>query len=211
MPGKYLYVVRMDVEHDREALFNEVYDAEHIPEISKVPGMLRATRYRTDSPSEPRYLGLYELENPDTPYSPPWQTARDIGRWPTEVRPHTMNRYHAIYSWVGGSRELTGRTRYLYVAMMDVERHKEALFNEVYESEHIPLITKVPGVVNAVRYKTTAEGHPQYVAIYEIERPDVPPSAAFAAASDTGRWKPEVRPYTYNKHRTVYERIGRGQ
>ena len=31
LDAKYLYVVIMDVEPDKEALFNEIYDKEHIP------------------------------------------------------------------------------------------------------------------------------------------------------------------------------------
>ena len=47
MPGiaKYLLIVSMDVDPAHEALFNEVYDREHIPNLSRVPGVLRITRY----------------------------------------------------------------------------------------------------------------------------------------------------------------------
>jgi len=34
---KYLFVVRMDVDPDKEALFNEVYDSEHVPNILRFP------------------------------------------------------------------------------------------------------------------------------------------------------------------------------
>ena len=207
MPTNYLYVARMDVAHDKEGTFNEVYDTEHIPAFLKIPGMARATRFRTSNVSQPRYLALYEIESPDVLDSPEWKIARDLGRWPNEVRAHTMNRRHAIYSWVGGNKELQHTTRYIFWAMMDVEPHKEALFSDLYESEHIPLITKLPGVVNAVRYKTSKEDHPAYLAIYEVEREDIASSDAWWAAADTGQWKPEVRPYTYNKQLVVYERI----
>jgi hypothetical protein len=93
--------------------------------------------------------------------------------------------------------------------MMDVEKHKEALFNELYEAEHIPYLMSVPGLINVTRYKTPAEEHPQYLAIYEIEQPGVPISEAWSMEVDRGRWISEVRPYTYNKHLSVYERIKR--
>ena len=32
--SKYLFVVSMDVDKDKEALFNEVYDTEHVPLLS---------------------------------------------------------------------------------------------------------------------------------------------------------------------------------
>ena len=49
-----LYLVRMDVAHDHEATFNEVYDREHVPNLRGVPGVRRAGRYRQPSPTEPR-------------------------------------------------------------------------------------------------------------------------------------------------------------
>jgi hypothetical protein len=37
----------MDVDDDKEDLFNDVYDNEHIPPILKVPGVISAERYRS--------------------------------------------------------------------------------------------------------------------------------------------------------------------
>ena len=39
------------------------------------------------------------------------------------------------------------QTRYLFTAAMDVEAAQEKLFNEVYDTEHVPLLLKVPGVI----------------------------------------------------------------
>ena len=50
-----LYLVRMDVAHDHEAKFNEVYDREHLPNLRGVPGVRRASRYRQSSPTDPRW------------------------------------------------------------------------------------------------------------------------------------------------------------
>lgn len=209
MSSNYLFVVRMDVQHDKGELFNEVYDSEHVPELKKVPGVSNIGRYWTALRSEPKYLAIYETDNPNIRETAEWKKSVEIGRWPKEVRPYTMNRYHAIYAWVGGSPELQWETNYLYLAMMDVEEHKEVLFNELYEAEHIPQLMSVPGVINVARYKTSAEEHPQYLAIYEIEKPDILTSEAFWKEADRGRWISEVRPYTYNKHLSVYERIKR--
>ena len=57
-----LYLVRMDVAHDLEPMFNDVYDKEHLPLLQAVPGVVRGSRYRQPSPTEPRYLAAYELE-----------------------------------------------------------------------------------------------------------------------------------------------------
>lgn len=36
---KYLFIVSMDVDPEKEALFNEVYDTEHVPYLSMVSGV----------------------------------------------------------------------------------------------------------------------------------------------------------------------------
>jgi hypothetical protein len=109
------------------------------------------------------------------------------------------------------------RTRYLFTAAMDVEPDKEALFNEVYDTEHIPELLKVPGVLAVTRttlaplkmsmggeVKTiVAEGEPKYSAIYELESAEVLTSDAWASAVERGRWPAQVRPYTRNRRHTL--------
>jgi len=207
MSAHALYLVRMDVAHDHEATFNEVYDREHVPNLRAVAGVRRASRYRQPSPIEPRYLAAYEMDGPGVVESAAWKKAGELGQWPTRVRPNTMNRYRVLYEWVGGNAALTGKTPYVFWVMMDVEPHREALFNDLYDNEHLPLLLKLPGSVNAVRYRTTAAGQPRYLCAYEVERTDLPMSKLWNDTSDIGRWKPEVRPYTYNKHYIVSERI----
>ena len=89
-----------------------------------------------------------------------------------------MNRHLATYEWVGSSPALTYRTPYIFWVMMDIEPHREALFNELYDVEHVPLLLKLPGCVNVVRYRTETPGEPRYLAAYEVDRPDLPMSPA---------------------------------
>jgi hypothetical protein len=107
--------------------------------------------------------------------------------------------------------------KYVFIASMDVEPGKEAVFHEVYDTEHIPLILKVPGVLSARRYESVplqmiiggekktlvAEGEPRYSALYELESAEVLLSDAWAKAVDAGRWPSEVRPYTRNRRHTL--------
>jgi hypothetical protein len=108
-------------------------------------------------------------------------------------------------------------TKFLLTVAMDVESGKEALFNEVYDTEHIPELLKVPGVLAVHRYSLVplkmsiggetktmvAEGEPKYIATYELESADVPASAAWAVAVEAGRWAGQVRPYTRNRRHTL--------
>src|SRR5262249_21591033 len=103
-------------------------------------------------------------------------------------------------------------------AAMDVDPDKEAIFNEVYDQEHIPLINKVPGVISTTRLKLDTlritmggetrtidpQGAPRYAAIYELESPDVLTSPAFAKAVDQPRGPPHGRPYPRNRHHPLY-------
>jgi hypothetical protein len=108
---------------------------------------------------------------------------------------------------------MAAKARYIFIASMDVDPAKEDLFNEVYDTEHVPFLLEVPGVFSAKRYKSepltmfiagkkqtiAAEDEPRYSAIYELESPDVLSSDAWAAAVDKGRWPTEVRPYIRNR------------
>lgn len=108
--ARYLFVVSMDVPAEYEDFFNEVYDTEHVPYLSGVPGVLSATRSvreplrmmlggeeRFMEPGdEPRYSVTYEIESPEVLLSPEWAEAGERGRWATEVRPHTTNRRHIL-------------------------------------------------------------------------------------------------------------------
>ena len=112
MPGKakYLMIASMDVDAEQDAIFNEVYDTEHVPNLSKVPGVLGISHYKRGTltmniggesktieiPGEPTYTAIYELENPEVLTSPAWDKAIEDGRWPSQVRPHTKNRRHVL-------------------------------------------------------------------------------------------------------------------
>src|SRR6202051_1183833 len=108
--SKYLFVASMDVTPEKEALFNEVYDLEHVPNLLKVPGVHSITRIEGEpfviiiggedkrvGQDGPRHSALYEIDGPHVLVSREWAKAVEAGRWPREVRPFTRNRRHALY------------------------------------------------------------------------------------------------------------------
>jgi len=96
--AKYLYVVMMDIEPDKEAEFNQRYDGEHIPYLMDVPGVLSAARFKTAVDGVPKYLAIYEMTGPDVPDSAAFREAMNRGEWPQRIRPHTKNRSLALYT-----------------------------------------------------------------------------------------------------------------
>lgn len=106
---------------------------------------------------------------------------------------------------------------YLFVVSMDVDPAHEDLFNEVYETEHIPYLLEVPGVRAAQRmvpapFQVSIGGEiiekpaasPGHTAIYELDSPDVLTSPEWQEAVERGRW-PSVRPHTSNRQHVLYK------
>ena len=102
---------------------------------------------------------------------------------------------------------------YIFIVSMDMEAEYEDLFNEVYDTEHVPNICNVPGVNAAYRLKLDegvlmskgaqaggkATEQPQrYMAIYELDSPNRPGSDAWRKEAEKGRWPGEVHSHTFN-------------
>src|SRR5260370_35613153 len=94
---RYVFIVSMDVAPEKEALFNEIYDHEHIPNLRKVPGVRSVTRLRSAPASvriggeakpltgdgAPSYMAIDQIDGPQGLTSPTWAEAAELGRWPT--------------------------------------------------------------------------------------------------------------------------------
>ena len=103
--------------------------------------------------------------------------------------------------------------KYLLITSMDITSSKEDLFNEVYDTEHIPAILKVSGVRQVWRHKLEPmkmnfgsgiveidqSTEPKYTAVYEIAGPHILETEAWGEAVQFGRWANEVRPHTSNR------------
>ena len=109
-------------------------------------------------------------------------------------------------------------SNYIFVVSMDVDAEHEELFNEVYDTEHVPYLMEVEGVNSVTRVKGEAftmsmagreepkpAPQPVYSAIYEIDSPGVLVSPAWAEAVERGRWADDVRPFTTNRSHTLYK------
>jgi hypothetical protein len=65
-----------------------------------------------------------------------------------------------------------GNRRGLLVVLMDPHEGHEGTLNRWYDEEHLAERSRVPGVLSARRW-TAVEGSPKYLAMYELESPDV--------------------------------------
>jgi hypothetical protein len=82
--AKHVFIAFSDPKEGMEDEFNEWYDNQHVPDLMKLPGFVRASRYKlaegVDTPTGPnaspaapngqRYVVIYEIEADDVAYVP---------------------------------------------------------------------------------------------------------------------------------------------
>ncbi len=101
-----------------------------------------------------------------------------------------------------------GGARYFYMVTFEIAPGDEREFNEIYDTEHVPNLLTVDGVLGIVRLR---DGEPNergwlvYSALYLLARPDLPDTPQWKAKSDLGRWAPVIRPRVKSRQR----RLGR--
>lgn len=90
-----------------------------------------------------------------------------------------------------------GAARYVYMVTFEIAPEDEAEFNEIYDTEHVPNLLAVDGVLGIMRFRDAApndKGWLVYSALYVIAQPDLPTTPEWKAKSELGRWAPVMRP-----------------
>jgi hypothetical protein len=78
----------------------------------------------------------------------------------------------------------------------------ETAFNAWYDTEHVPALARVPGVLCARRFRTGAGGT-KYVALYHLTSPGVVDSPEWKQASASTPMPQHVRDQITNRVRLV--------
>ncbi|MDP2639797.1 MAG: hypothetical protein Q8Q16_03900 [Betaproteobacteria bacterium] len=187
MKGLLLTMTEPPPEMEEE--FNAWYDGEHLPERLAIPGFSSARRWV--DPLAPagsgKYLATYELDKPQVLETPEYLA--HVGDNFTPWSKRCLSRCVLFRRWacaqiLPGDAASSPAARTLFLACGDVAAEQEAEFNRWYDTEHIPLLSAVPGVLRARRFLAPA-GKPRYVALYELAGADVAGSAPWQAALAT--------------------------
>jgi hypothetical protein len=98
--------------------------------------------------------------------------------------------------------------RGLLLFMTDIDPAHEDEFQRWYEEEHIPERMAIPGFITARRFRAI-EGAPKYLAIYDLDSPDVLQSAAYRHMIGAGKtpWTKRMQSLFSNGRRNVYAAI----
>ena len=93
----------------------------------------------------------------------------------------------------------------LLLVMTDINAANEADFNRWYEEEHLDERMRIAGFINARRF-TALEGGPKYLALYDLESPDVLQSAPYRhiVGPEKSAWTKRMETQFINFRRNVY-------
>ena len=207
--GKCLVAVFANVPQAIEEEYNRWYDTHHIPERLKVPGFLGAARYVAEA-GDARYLTLYELAHAGVFKDPLMVKLNDEpSEWDQRISPQVQVVERVIYDRVlelGEPPEhhaaFASSVRFEPPADMDAE------FNDWYNTEHLPGLAAVPGVLGARRYRKRWGDGSKYMALYEFESETIPNSEAWQKAAYAGRTRdigPKLGTPKLARHRRIFE------
>lgn len=175
------------------------YDTEHIPERLAVPGFLTAQRWAAADGS-PVSVVLYDLEDLTVLDGEAYRSIGgvNLSPWSKRVisRCDRFLRYAAEQVVPGDATVIDGAGGLLVFAM-DVDPAAEEDFNAWYDTEHLPALRAVPGVLLGRRFRVHRGDH-GYVATYHVADPAVGTSDAWRRAVDTP-WTARIREHISNR------------
>ncbi|HJU17357.1 MAG TPA: hypothetical protein VJ770_12940 [Stellaceae bacterium] len=204
-------IAAFDFSGAAEDEFHDWYDTEHIPERERVPGFLSCRRWiGAQNPKES--VALYDLDTLAVLQSPDYRAIAgdNLSPWSKRVtaKCRRLLRFEgdqilpgdAVAPEEAGGLLLVGMTPPVAV---------ETEFNAWYDTEHVPALARVPGVLCARRFKNAGGGDPRYVALYHLTGPEVVEGAAWKQASEGTPMPAHIRPQITGRIRLVCRRYQR--
>jgi len=202
--AKGVLIAAMDFSNVPEDEFNDWYDTEHIPERQRVPGFLVCQRWiGADNPKQS--VATYDLENVSVLQGPAYRAigGENLSPWSKRVtaRVERLVRFEGDQILPGDKTAPENAGGLLLVGMTPAPA-VETAFNAWYDTEHVPALARVPGVLCARRFRTNG-GDPKYLALYHLASPGVVDSPEWKQASGSTPMPQNVRDQITNRLRLV--------
>ena len=99
-----------------------------------------------------------------------------------------------------GDGHVAQKGRGIFLVYVDIDAKDDQEFNEWYNTEHLPELLAVPGILAAARYEAV-KGGPKYLACYELVNVEVLHTPAFTNRPRTP-WGQRVSPSVIGSHLT---------
>jgi len=149
--AKGVLIAAMDFSNVAEDEFNDWYDTGHIPERQRVPGFLVCQRWiGAENPRQS--VATYDLENVLVLQGPDYRAigGENLSPWSKRVtaRVQRLVRFEGDQI-LPGDRVAPDNAGGLLVVGMTPAPAVETAFNAWYDTEHVPALARVPGVLCA--------------------------------------------------------------
>jgi hypothetical protein len=202
--AKALLIAAFDFSNVAEDEFNDWYDLEHIPERQRVPGFLTLQRW-IGAEDARQSVAIYDLDSLAVLDSPAYRaiSGENLSPWSKRVTAkcrRLLPRFEGEQILPGDTTAPDNAAGLLLVAMTPAPQH-ETEFNAWYDTEHVPALARVPGVLSARRFR--AAGNPKYVALYHLTSPGVVSGAEWKRASEATPLPEQIRPHITDRARLV--------
>jgi hypothetical protein len=173
--AKGVLIAAMDFSMVAEDEFNDWYDTEHVPERQRVPGFLTCQRWiGTENPEHS--VATYDLESASVLQGPGYRAigGENLSPWSKRVTARTQRLLRFEGDQIlPGDKVAPGAAGGLLLVAMTPTPAVETAFNAWYDTEHLPALARVPGVLSARRFRTATGGSPRYVALYHLASPGI--------------------------------------
>jgi pimeloyl-ACP methyl ester carboxylesterase len=203
--------------------FNDWYNNEHGPNRLRLPFILNGIRYRAIDGLKPEWMAIYDtpdLENFTLPAYTNLRTRSEQSQREIQIMPkiRISRAFYALEKERSKARflrpesiEEIGSSHILVAAKVTLRgKSHQASYEEWFDKEHIPLLSKVPGWRRSRRfsYSVLNENHDSVIEVlglHEYDTQDSLDSEEFKVATSTP-WRQEVfQTAVKEKHRRVYE------
>ena len=189
--------------------FNDWYDTEHLPERQRCKGFINCVRW--EGVEDPKVsIATYDLDSHAVLHSAPYEAIgrANLSPWSKRMtsRAQRLLRIEGE-QLIPGDEVMKGTTANLMIFACNVKPEARAEVKKWYGEEHIPNLSKVPGVASARFFQSQAGTH-DFIALYEIDKPETCASDAWKTAAFT-EWTKRMRPHLEDVLRVVLRRYQR--
>jgi len=198
----------MDVPAGREKDLDEFLREDLFTSFLAVPGALSAKRYRQIRGEGHQCMVVWEVERHEVTEGEAYEEVALRSRIVKGASIY-FDQPKVVYQETIGFRQVEyeqEHCKYLLAAQMDVSPELEKEFNDWYDTEHVPLLMRVPGWMASRRFIRIQGNAPKYLALYELESPAVLDRSEHEATHKT-EWYRRLRPHFENFSALLYERL----
>jgi hypothetical protein len=206
-------IAAFDFSNVAEDEFNDWYDLEHIPERQRVQGFLSCQRW-IGAEDAKHSIATYDLDSLAVLQSEAYRAigGENLSPWSKRVtaKCQRLLRFEGEQILPGDKTAPDNAGGLLLVGMTPAPQDETA-FNAWYDTEHIPALARVPGVLSARRFRAGSTSGAKYVALYHLTSPEVITGPEWKRASESTPMPQPIRPHISDRLRLVcrvYRRQG---